>query len=161
VSDHSSLIGGRFPPLSSRDLEGKTFEIPADLPGTFNLVVLAFSRDHRFAVESWLPYFAGLEERFAGLEVWQVPTLDKGYLIFRGAIDGGLRAGITDTKVKAHTLTAYVDVRGLQRDLALAGRDEVELYLLDRLGVVQWHAAGGWTAETLAGLTAVLEGLPA
>ena len=54
MSDHAPLIGGRFPPFSSRDLEGKTFEIPVDLPGSLNVVVLAFSREHRSAVESWL-----------------------------------------------------------------------------------------------------------
>jgi len=146
----------QFPRLSARDLEGRTVEIPAGLTGTINLVVLAFRRDHQYPIETWLPHFARLEGDFPGLEAWEVPALSRSYRIWRGAIDGGMRRGIPDPKVRRHTLTAYVDLRGLQRALDLPDLDHIYLFLLDQTGSVRWQGRGAYSEAVLAELTAAL-----
>ncbi len=146
----------RFPDLNARDLEGRTLKIPSGLTGTVNLVVLAFRRDHQYPIETWLPHFARLEEGFPGLEVWEVPALSRGYRIWRGAIDGGMRAGIPEPRVRRHTLTTYTDLRGLQRALDLPGLDDIYLFLLDRTGSIRWQGRGPYSEATLADLSAAL-----
>jgi hypothetical protein len=147
----------QFPRLKARDLEGRTVEVPGGLGGAVNLVVLAFRRDHQYPIETWLPHFARLEQDFAGLEVWEVPALSRSYRIWRGAIDSGMRAGITDPGVRRHTLTAYTDLGGLQRALGLPDLEEIRLFLLGKNGSVLWRGRGAYSEETLAELTAVLE----
>ena len=147
----------QFPRLKARDLEGRAVELPGDLGGALNLVVLAFHRDHQDPVESWLPHFDRLEEGYTGLEVWEVPALPRSYRIWRSAIDGGMRAGIADPKVRRHTLTTYTDLHGLQRALDLPDLEEIYLLLLDGSGRVLWRARGAYSGQTLAELTEALE----
>ena len=151
----------QFPRLTARDLEGRTVEIPDDLSGAFNLVVLAFQRDHQHPVETWLPHFARLQEAYPGLEVWEVPALSRGYRIWRGAIDGGMRAGIPDPVVRRHTLTSYLNLRDLQRTLDLPDLGDIHLYLLDGTGLIRWQGRGGYSEATLAALNAALEAVTA
>jgi hypothetical protein len=147
----------QFPRLKARDLEGRTVEIPDDLNGALKLIVLAFKRDHQYPVESWLPHLDRLEEGHPGLTVWEVPALSRSYRIWRGAIDGGMRAGIPDPKVRRHTLTTYTDLRGLQRALELPDLEEIYLLLLDGSGRVLWRTRGAYSEQTLVELTAALE----
>jgi hypothetical protein len=146
----------QFPSLETRDLEGRTVGIPGDLSGVVNLVVLAFQRDHQYAIETWLPHFARLVEAYPGFEAWEVPALSRNYRIWRGAIDGGMRAGIADPHVRRHTLTAYLNLRDLQRTLDLPDLHDIHLYLLDGEGVVRWQGRGSYSQTTLEALTAAL-----
>jgi hypothetical protein len=146
-----------FPRLTARDLEGRTVTIPDDLSGAVNLVVLAFQREQQYPIESWMPHFARLEEAHAGLEVWEVPALSRSYRIWRGAIDGGMRAGIPDPVIRRHTLTAYLRLRDLQQQLGLADLDDIHLYLLDETGSIRWQGRGGFSQSTLDALTAALQ----
>jgi hypothetical protein len=150
-----------FPRVTTRDLEGRTVEIPAGLSGTVNLVVLAFKRDHQYPIETWMPHFARLESDYPGLEVWEVPALSRTYRIWRGAIDSGMRAGVPNPHARRHTLTAYLDVRGLQRALDLPDLDEIHLFLLDRSGNVRWQGHGAYNEATLTALRAALRALTA
>jgi hypothetical protein len=150
-------LGGPFPSISAQNLEGKTPTIPKDLPGTYNLVVLAFSREHLGPTETWSPHFSRLEQDFPEFEVWQVAALSKAYRMFRSAIDGGMRAGVADPRLRAHVLTAYLDLPSLQKALALPDLRDIHLYLLDGLGIIRWHTSGAWAADKLAGLIEALE----
>jgi hypothetical protein len=147
----------QFPQLKARDLEGRTVQLPGGLDGSSNLVVLAFRRDHQYPIETWLPHFARLEEGFPGLEVWEVPALSRSYRIWRSVIDGGMRAGISEPRVRRHTLTTYTDLRVLQRALDLPDLDEICLFLLDRSGRIRWRGQGAYSEVTLAALTAALQ----
>lgn len=151
----------QFPKMTARDLEGRTVEIPDGLSGAVNLVVLAFQRDHQQPIETWLPHFVRLEEMYPGLEVWEVPALSRGYRIWRGVIDGGMRAGIPDSNVRRHTLTSYLDLRDLQRALGLPDLGDIHLYLVDRSGSVRWQGRGGYSLATLDALTAALDAVTA
>jgi hypothetical protein len=146
-----------FPRLTARDLEGRTVDVPEGLSGAFNLVVLAFKREHQFPIETWMPHFAELAKDFPGLEVWEVPALSRSYRIWRRAIDGGMRAGIADPHVRRHTLTSYLSLSDLQRALGLTDLNDIHLFLLDRTGSVLWQDRGGYSEATLAALTAALQ----
>lgn len=151
------MIGTSFPQIDARSLEGRAFRIPRDLGGTANVIVLAFLREHQQPVEEWLPHLALLREENPGVEVWEVPALPRRYRIWRSAIDGGMRAGIDDPGVRAHTLTAYLDLGELKRSLGLPGLEVVRIYLLDRDGRVRWQGSGGFNEAVLASLKAALQ----
>jgi hypothetical protein len=143
--------------LTARDLEGRTVEVPEGLSGAFNLVVLAFQREHQFPIETWMPHFAKLAKDFTGLEVWEVPALSRSYRIWRRAIDGGMRAGIPDPHVRRHTLTSYLNLGDIQRALGLVDLNDIHLFLLDRTGDVLWQGHGGYSETTLGALTVALQ----
>ncbi len=144
----------RFPALRVRDLDGVEYVLPDGLPGGPHVMILAFRRWHQELVERWKPGLEALADRHPGMEVWEVPSLSKGYRLFRASIDGGMRAGIPDPEVRRHTLTTYTNLRDLSRALDLDSLDTVHVFVVDCDGTVRWHGEGEPTAtlfEELAG----------
>ena len=146
----------QFPALKVRDLEGVDHVIPDGLPGGPHVVVVAFQRWHQSLVDEWKPQLTAVAEGHPGTEVWEVPSISKGYRIFRGGIDGGMRAAIPDVDVRRHTLTAYTDLRAMARDLGIDSFDTVQLFLVDCQGTILWRASGEPTPEAIADLDAAI-----
>ncbi|MCL5735243.1 MAG: hypothetical protein M1274_06570 [Actinobacteria bacterium] len=153
------MIDVRFPNVSARNLEGGKVEVPGDLTGAANLLVLASSREHQHPVETWLPRLSALKEDFPKLETWRLVVLPRGYRFMRGAIEGGLRAGVTDRVARQRTLVSFIDLDDLRRPLGLPDMVDIHLYLLDASGTVRWEGRAGYSPAALSGLTAVLAGL--
>ena len=147
----------QFPALKVRDLEGTEHVIPDDLPGGPHVIIVAFQQWHQSLVESWKPDLSAVAQRHPGTEVWEVPSISSRYRLFRGGIDGGMRAAIPDVNVRRHTLTAYTDLRALARDLDIDTLDTIQLFLVDCQGMILWRASGEPTTEALASLDAAIE----
>jgi hypothetical protein len=50
----------RFPAVTGRSLEHRTFKLPADFEGERNLVLVAFKRAQQADVDSWMPFLRPL-----------------------------------------------------------------------------------------------------
>lgn len=145
-----------FPALQVRDLEGAAYVIPDGLPGGPHVIILAFQQWHQSIVNLWKGPLEEIAERHPGTEVWEVPSISRGYRLFRASIDGGMRAGIPDSNVRRHTLTAYTDLSELARALDLDTLDTVHVFVVDCDGTVRWHAEGEPDAASLEALEASL-----
>ncbi len=145
-----------FPALRVRDLEGTDYVIPDELPGGPHVIILAFQRWHQIIVERWKEPLEAIVANHPGTEVWEVPSLSRGYRLFRGGIDGGMRAGIPDANVRRHTLTTYTDLGALERALQLDTRDTVHVFVVDCDGAVRWHGEGEPNDQALAALEAAI-----
>jgi hypothetical protein len=131
-----------FPALRVRDLEGTEHIIPDSLPGGPHVIILAFQQWHQTLVEACKPRLERLAGQHPGMEVWEVPSISRGYRLFRSAIDGGMRAGIPNADVRRHTLTAYTDLDQLASHLQLSSLDTIHLFLVDCSGSILWRAEG-------------------
>lgn len=141
-----------FPPLKVRDLEGHDYVIPDELPGGPHVIIIAFQQWHQMLIDAWSPGLRALAERHPGTEVWEVPSLSKGYRLFRSGIDGGMRAGIPDVNARRHTLTAYTDLGQLGAALGIDSFDTIHLFLVDCSGNILWRASGEVSDAQLAQL---------
>ncbi|MDA3935528.1 MAG: hypothetical protein PF636_01500 [Actinomycetota bacterium] len=146
----------QFPPLPVRDLEGHDYVIPHELPGGPHVILLAFQQWHQIIVNAWMPHLEAFADRHPGTEVWEVPSISKGYRLFRAGIDGGMRAGIPDVDVRKHTLTAYTDVGKLAAALELDSLETVHVLLVDCTGEVLSHAEGEPNEQALADLESAI-----
>jgi len=146
----------QFPALKVRDLEGVEHVIPDGLPGGPHVIILAFQQWHQSLVGQWKPSLEALAQRHPGTEVWEVPSLSSGYRLFRGSIDGGMRAGIPDPDTRRHTLTIYTDLHALARDLEIDSLDTVQLFLVDCSGTVLWRAEAEPTSAAIESLEAAV-----
>lgn len=146
----------QFPALRVRDLEGDEYVIPHELPGGPHVIIVAFQQWHQFLVDKWVPGLHELAARHPGMQVWEVPSISKGYRIFRGGIDGGMRAGIPDIEARRHTLTIYTDIRELERELEIDSNETIHVFLVDCQGTVLWRAAGEPIDTSLAELEAAV-----
>jgi hypothetical protein len=141
-----------FPALKVRDLEGVDYVIPHELPGGPHVIIVAFHQWHQAIVERWKPPLEAVTAAHPGTEVWEVPSLSRGYRVFRSGIDGGMRAGIPDLDVRKHTLTAYTDLGQLAEALEIDSFDTVHVFVVDCDGTVRWRGEGEPTAEALEAL---------
>ena len=72
----------RFPALATRDLDGAEVALPDDLPGPYDLVILAFRRGQRPDVDAWR---AAIEAEWReGLGFGEVPVIGRAWSPLRG-----------------------------------------------------------------------------
>jgi hypothetical protein len=145
-----------FPAMRVRDLEGVYYVIPDELPGGPHVIILAFQQWHQMIVDRWKSPLEAIAEKHPGTEVWEVPSISRGYRLFRSGIDGGMRAGIPDANVRRHTLTTYTDLSALAKALDLDTLETVHVFVVDCDGTVRWRGEGGPTSELLETLDAAI-----
>lgn len=143
---------GRFPRVEGSNLEGRRFTLPSDFEGALNVVLVAFEREQQADVDSWTPFLDTLRKDRSDLRVYELPTLGRGYRLMRSFIDGGMRRGIPDAKVRAATITLYIDKRAFRESLGLGSEDRIYLLLVDRQGRVAWRGSGPFDARLAADL---------
>ena len=131
-----------FPPVTGDNLEGKTFELPADLEGEVNLLLIAFQRDQQGDVDTWTAVGEQLESRVPGFRFYELPVIGKGYHFMRGVIEGGMRSGIADPATRARTIILFTDKPALKEAAGIESEGTIHALLVDREGTVLWHGQG-------------------
>ena len=150
-------ITGEFPTVSARNLQGREVMLPSAFEGRFNVVVVAFRREHQSLVDSWVPW---LEEHAAAhpdFRFYEIPTIGRMWAPFRNFIDGGMAASIKVPHILQRTLTVYGDVNRLTTPLGIDDRSTIALFIADDTGKVLWSGAGGFDEAVAAKIAAVLE----
>jgi len=145
-----------FPALRVRDLEGTNYVIPDELPGGPHVIIIAFQQWHQAIVDRWMPLLTLVANAHPGMEIWEVPSLSRGYRLFRSGIDGGMRAGIPDKKVRKHTLTTYTDLEALARALDIESLETIHVFVVGCDGSVRWHGEGEPSAAAIVALEAAI-----
>lgn len=148
-----------FPVLQARNLNGRTFTLPAEFGGTHNVAVIAFQRWHQELVDSWFPYLESLVAAHPELRAYELPMIGGLYSLARPFIDGGMAAAIPDPVVRDRTLTVYTDVRRVLAALHISSTATITLLLVDRNGRIFWRDAGAYDVERAAGLERALAAL--
>lgn len=149
----------RFPDIVARDLEGRKYQLPDDLPDGPRLIMVAFQRWHTVVLAGWQPALEGMVAAHPGTTLWEIPALSRMYAAARPYIDGGMRAGIPDPAARRMTLTTYTDLRAFGRVLELPSFDTVYILLLDATGEVVWLGGGEADDTQLADLAVALDRL--
>ena len=146
----------RFPEVAGRDIDGNDFVVPTDFAGDLNLVLMAFTREHQYDVNTWLPHVRELESSRQGFRVYEVPTLWEMNWLQRKQLDFWMSTGIQDPLARATTITLYTDLQALQPALALPDFDTIQVLLVDRDGLVVWRSEGAFSKAKLEGLMETL-----
>ncbi|WP_293914307.1 hypothetical protein [Deinococcus sp.] len=149
----------RFPNVTSKNLEGRTFNLPGDFGGRVNLVALAFLREHQDLVDTWGPAVSRLTGQYPGFKFYELPTLTRGNGLARLFIDGGMRAGIPSKATRDVTITLYLDRATFMRSIGERDMSTIHLLLVGQQGEILWKGRGAATPAQEASLRAVLDGL--
>jgi hypothetical protein len=147
---------GKFPKITADSLAKKTFNLPADFAGDFQLVAIAYKQFQQSQVDAWGPIVSAITKSHPNVEFYELPTVSNslGYNnpAFRFSLAQGMRSGIPDQDTRAHTITIYVDQKSFTKQLGLSGLDQMHLIVLNRAGQVIWNTAGSPTADSEASL---------
>lgn len=141
-----------FPRIQARNLEGRTFNLPADFAGERNVVLIAFKQWHQSIVDGWMPQLKELKARRPGLQVYELPTISNLYALGRPFIDGGMAMAIPNKATRETTLTVYIDLRRVTEPLKISNTDTITIVLVDRAGQVFWRGQGDYDPAQMAEL---------
>ncbi len=145
-----------FPRVRARSLAGLDVELPDAFVGTFNIVVVAFRRQHQSLVDSWLPWFEKVSSIDPGVHFYEVPTISRMWAPARRFIDGGMAASIHVPEVLQRTFTVYGDVNRITKPLGISDRSTIAIVCLEANGVVLWGGRGRFNPTLANELEAVL-----
>ena len=131
-----------FPEIEGKNLELRNYNLPYDLEGELNIVLVPFQRWHQNLVDSWGPYLEKLIEKFPRVRFYEVPSLSSGYRMMSFVIDGGMRAGIPSKKVRERTITIYINKSKFKKVLEIPNEKTIYLFLLNKKGEILWRESG-------------------
>jgi len=135
------VIGKMFPKITAYSLAKTEVRLPDMAIGKVTLIAIAFVRQAQEMLDSWsIPF----EDRFsnkANYIYYEIPMLDGIWKLFRGSIDGGMRAGIPNEK-HTNVLTHYGNYSDYTSYLLIDNLNNGYVFLLDKKGIIRFKGMG-------------------
>ncbi len=149
----------KFPTVQGSNLSGKHYRLPRDFEGEYNVLLIPFQRHQQDNVDTWGPFLERLESKHVTVRYYELPTIQNYGRIQQFFIDSGMRGGIPDPRVRARTITLYLDIAGFNAALNLPTVNDIYILLVNRDGDVLWRTHGDYNQEKGEELLARLEEL--
>ncbi|MBY9015653.1 MAG: hypothetical protein KGD68_08190 [Candidatus Lokiarchaeota archaeon] len=151
----------KFPNVSGKNLEKKKYNIPYDLEGELNVLIVPFQRWHQSLADEWSVFLNKIEKSTQDFRYYEVPTLNSGYKVMRFMIDGGMRAGIPNRSVRERTITLYTNKPLFEKLLNIKSEDTIYLFLIRKNGEILWRDEGEYDTQKGEELLKTIENLNA
>jgi hypothetical protein len=145
-----------FPKVNGSNLLRQKLTLPQDFQGRLNLVFIPFERWHQMEVDSWSALAGELEQEYAGLVYYELPTLQDGGAFYRIFLNEGMRAGIPNPKTRERTITLYLDKADFRAALDMTDEEHIYILVVDRQGNEYFRARGPYNREGEAALRQAL-----
>jgi hypothetical protein len=147
----------RFPQVEGSSLAGTPHRLPGTLAGDVNLLLIAFRQWQQADVDTWVPTAEMLAVEVAGFRAYELPVISQVYRPVSGFIDGGMRGGIPDPKVREATITLYVNRKQFLDDLLIPSVSAIVPMLVTPAGEILWRTTGRRSDESEATLREAIE----
>lgn len=147
----------RFPTVSGRNLERDSVQLPRDLDGALNVLLIAFQRWHQSLVDTWVPFLQQMEHQRDDIRYYELPTIQQLNTFSRIFINEGMRAGIPDSTARQRTITLYLDKGAFREALDLPSEEDIYVLLVDNQGQVLWRVDGKLTPDKAESLRSAIE----
>ena len=146
----------KFPTVTGDNLNGKAVQIPSQLKGEFNVLLVPFQMWQQDLVNSWVPFLEHLMQENPDFDFYELPTIRKMNFLARRIIDGGMRGGIPSRDTRARTVTLYIDKTPFKASLGISAENTLYLYLVNRQGTILWDETGEMSDEKATSLEEAL-----
>jgi hypothetical protein len=154
----TSVIGLKFPTLTTDSLAGTKVTLPDSARGKVTLAVMSFKRDSQSQNDSWLGPFEKEFGQKEGYFFYEVPMIRRRFVFMAPLIDSGMRAAIPNEKHK-NVITLYGNVDQYKQALKITDIFLGYAYLLDQEGIIRWQGQGFAKAEDIKALIETAKGL--
>jgi len=134
-----------FPTIKGRTVNRDPRTIPQDFTGQFNVVILAFTREHQADVNNWLPFLGTLKNAHSTIEVYELPVLPELSPRRRQMLDDVMYMGIPEYDTRDRTITLYTDIQAFLQPMNITDQSIIHTLLVDQTGGVHWYAPGIYT----------------
>jgi hypothetical protein len=135
-----------FPAVTGRDLAGREYRLPADLPAALTVAILAFRQWQQSQVDAWI----------AALVAAGVPGTPRGAHGLASVVVG-MASSIRDPDILARTITVYGHVDRFCAPLGIVDTGDVSVRVVAPTGAVHWGTTGPVTAPAIDAIVASLD----
>lgn len=122
---------GEFPEISGRDLNKRDKVVPDDFVDKNLIIIVAFQQWHQPLVDESISLLEnnGLGETH---NIIEVPTVQKTSKLAEVYLDGIMRAGIRDDRIRNRTITAYLDKNQFLDTLDIPSDETIHWFLIEK-----------------------------
>ena len=120
-----------FPVIEGNNLNKQKKVVPDDFVDKNLIVIVAFQQWHQPLVDESILLLEnnGLGETH---NIIEVPTIQKTSKLAEIYLDGVMRAGIRDDRIRNRTITAYIDKEQFKLDLEIPDEDTIYWFLIQK-----------------------------
>ena len=120
-----------FPVIEGNNLNKQKKVVPDDFVDKNLIVIVAFQQWHQPLVDESILLLEnnGLGETH---NIIEVPTIQKTSKLAEIYLDGVMRAGIRDDRIRNRTITAYIDKEQFKLDLEISDEDSIYWFLVQK-----------------------------
>ena len=147
-------IGFRFPAVKGAALSGQSVQIPSDLEGRAQIIVVSFEAWQRELIRSWRPLLERVSREFRGVSVYEVPLLPLVSAFSRSVVASSMRAERDSVDAVDHTIMVHADKDALRARLGIVDEHTIHLFLVDLGGRVCWRGSDALDVDSQASLFA-------
>ena len=140
---------GVFPSIQGNNLNKKSKTVPDDFVDKDLIVIVAFQQWHQAIVDETID---SLEENGIGdtHNIIEVPTIQKSSKLSEIYLDGIMRAGIRDDRIRNRTITAYINKEEFKDVLGIPDEQTIYWYLIKKgTSVIQKKGYGVISEEEI------------
>lgn len=141
-----------FPTLTAYSLDKAKVNLPADLEGKVNLLLVSFEPEQSKEIETWMPTAQALQHMNFQFRYYRMPVSNQENFIYRWWDTSSLRSVETDPEAWHWVLPIYTNKNDFHRALNIPNEKEIVLLLVDKTGQVLWKSPGRMTDEKKASL---------
>ena len=140
---------GVFPSIQGNNLNKQRKTVPDDFVDKDLIVIVAFQQWHQAIVDETID---SLEENGIGdtHNIIEVPTIQKTSKLSEIYLDGIMRAGIRDDRIRNRTITAYINKEEFKDVLGIPDEQTIYWYLIKKgTSVIQKKGYGVISEEEI------------
>jgi hypothetical protein len=149
-------IASTFPAITAYSLDKAKVNLPADLEGKVNLLLISFEPEQSKDIDTWMTTAQALQHMNFQFRYYKMPVSSSENFLYRWWDTSSLRGVETDPEAWHWIVPLYLNKQDFRRTLNIPNEKEVVALLVDKSGKVLWGASGRLTDEKKASLTAAV-----
>lgn len=139
---------GYFPSMVGINLHGKKKAIPRSFNRKYNIVIVAFERDHQNDVNTWMESIENIVSANDDVGFYEIPLIYAMKPPSRFWLNNAMRAGITDEKSRTRTITVYANKERF-KTVSKMETDRIHILLLKKNGEIIFKSEGPFSDKKL------------
>ncbi len=142
--------------MTAYSLEKTRLNLPADLTGQLNLLIISFEPEQKTQIDTWMPLAQALQHTNFNFRWYRMPVSSRENFIFRWWDDSSMRSDETDPETWPWIVPLYVDKNSFRHSLQIGNERHIVVLLVNKQGRVIWRAEGPLTPDKRTALTAAI-----
>jgi hypothetical protein len=141
-----------FPSMITYSLDKAKVNLPGDLEGRVNLLLISFEPEQQKEIDTWFSTAQALQHTNFDFRWYRMPVSTRENFVFRWWENSSMRSDETDPETWHWIVPLYVNKDEFRHSLQIPNEHSIVALLTDKQGHVLWRASGALTPEKRSSL---------